>query len=524
MKFRKILPIIGIIILIIILFSLDFDKIIEVFTSINPWYSFLCFFIIVPIIFMANVEWQLLLHKQKIHVSFWYSIKNYFIGYFYGFITPGALGAYTRALYLEEKSKAPLLKCVSNIIILNTIDYISLLILGAIGAIFLSSIFPYLFYTIVFFIIIFIALFLFIFKKERSKIFFTKIIQSRLFATVKNRLETSIDSFYEDLPRFKDVLLPAGLSISGWIVKYIGFYFISKLFLINVPFIYFILIMAVADVIASLPISTYGLGTREAALISMLSIYNVIPEKILAFSLFCYVIIWLFPSVIGFFVTTFETTKLNDFSLQDKTIQRFAKYMKKYPELYDNLAVIVKKNIPTTIKKPFIVDLGVGPGLLPLHIFKKIPNAEIVGIDPLIKMLEIANENVKEESFQTMIGTSDKIPLEKNSADIIVSRFSLSYWDKPKESFKEINRVLKSGGRVILECLNKDFSKWKLFLIKIRMFFKLAGSDVIRYHADAYKIAYTRDSVKKLFNDTGFKIIFEEENKKDWKFIVIAEK
>jgi ubiquinone/menaquinone biosynthesis C-methylase UbiE len=282
--------------------------------------------------------------------------------------------------------------------------------------------------------------------------------------------------------------------------------------------------MAVGDVVASIPISIYGLGTREAALISMFSIYNVIPEKILAFSLFCVVIIWLFPSVIGVIVTAFETKKLNNFSLQDKTIQRFTKYMKKYPELYDNLAVIVKKNIPINVKKPFIVDLGVGPGLLPLHIFKKIPNAKIVGVDPLIKMLEIANENVKEQGFQTLIGKSERIPLKNNSVDIVVSRFSLTYWEQPKKSFIEISRVLKPGGRAILECLNKDFPKWRLFLIKTNMFFRAAGSDVARYHVDAYKTAYSIDSVKKLFSNAGLKIIFEEGDKKGWKFIVIAEK
>ena len=126
MNFKRLLPIIGIIILVILIATLDLGKIYAVFSEINPLFSFIAFFAIVPVILMENVGWQIILKKQHIKVSFLYSIKNMFIGYFYGFISPGGIGAYTRALYLENESKSPLPKCFSNIIISNTIDFTSL--------------------------------------------------------------------------------------------------------------------------------------------------------------------------------------------------------------------------------------------------------------------------------------------------------------------------------------------------------------------------------------------------------------
>lgn len=526
MNIKKWIPIVGIIILIILLSTLDFEEIINIFSKINPLHSFLCFFASAPLILLSTIEWQLLLRKQKIHVSFGYSIKNFFIGYFYGFITPGAFGAYTRSLYLSHESKAPLPKCVSNIIIFNTIDYLALLLLGLVGAIFLSSIVPYLFYSIIIVIAVVIILFLFLFKNKRSKIVFTKIVQSKVFATLRDRLEDSIDSFYEDLPRFRDVLLPFALSVFGWIVKFIELFLISKLFSIEVPIIYFVLIIAVADVIASIPISIYGLGTRELALVSLFSAssFNVVNEAIVSLSLFWFVVIWLPPSIIGAFVTYFETKKMDDFVFNDKTIERFATYMKRYPELYDYLAGLVKKNISKSVSKPFIVDLGTGPGLLSKVIAKKNPKARIIGIDPLSEMLKLAKENVNNENFEAMKGSSEKIPLENDSADIIVSRFSLTYWKKPRQSFEEIYRVLKPNGKVILEVLNKDFPKSKLFAIKINMKLKGASSDIVRYHIDAYKTAYTIENVSKLLTKTNFKITYKEGDKKDWKFIIVAKK
>ena len=210
--------------------------------------------------------------------------------------------------------------------------------------------------------------------------------------------------------------------------------------------------------------------------------------------------------------------------LKDKTAERFVAYIKKYPELYEHLAGIVQKNIPGSVKKPIIVDLGAGPGLLSQAIHNSIPKAKIIAIDPSSKMIEIADENNKYKNFESRIGVSEKIPITNGSSDIVVSRFSLTYWKKPKDSFVEINRVLKPKGKMVLEFLNKDFPRRRLFLIKIHMHVKGAGSDLVRYHIDAYKTAYSIDSVKKFLYDSNFKIISEERHKKDWKYIVVAQK
>jgi len=313
MKFKRLLPLIGLIILIFIISTLDFNEIFRIFTNINPIYILLSFFAFFPLFLLVTFEWQLLLKSQKINVSFWYSIKNFLIGYFFGFITPGGFGAYTRSLYLSEESGAPLPKCFSNIITFNTIEFLSMLSAGFVGAIFLSSVYPYLFLIILFVFLVVLILYLFFFKSASSRHLFKKIVQCRIFAGMRDKLETSIESFHEDLPGFRDVILPFILAIGGRFLKFTMLFFIARLFEINIPFQYFILIMVVADVIASIPISIYGIGTREAALITMFSFPQltngvfVIPEQIISFSLFWFVIFWLTPSVIGAFFTFYES-------------------------------------------------------------------------------------------------------------------------------------------------------------------------------------------------------------------------
>ncbi len=196
--------------------------------------------------------------------------------------------------------------------------------------------------------------------------------------------------------------------------------------------------------------------------------------------------------------------------------------MKKYPELYRHLACVVKRYAPKI--KPIIVDLGVGPGLLSQELHTQIPDAKIIGVDPNKKMLNLAQQNACFDTFKAKFGSSENIPVDDGSADIIVSRFSLTYWKDHKKSFSEMFRVLKKDGCVILEVINKDFPIWRLFLIKVHMLFNKAGADVTKYHVDVYKDAYTIDQVEQFFTDAKFIIVEKEGNRKEWKFLVVGKK
>jgi ubiquinone/menaquinone biosynthesis C-methylase UbiE len=211
--------------------------------------------------------------------------------------------------------------------------------------------------------------------------------------------------------------------------------------------------------------------------------------------------------------------------VDDKTAEEFTVYMKKFTDLYIVLSTIVKNH--TTTPHPRILDLGCGPGLLSVEILKQIPDATVIGIDPLIKMLLLAKENTNKSGvqiFEPVLGLSEKIPLKDNSIDTIVSRFSLPYWKQPHDSFLEMYRVLRPNGKIVFEALNRNFPKWKLFGIKVGMLFKHAGRNVTKYHVDAYALAHTQEEVEMFFKKSGFTILEKQGMKNEWKFIIVAEK
>lgn len=310
MDWKKLLPIAGIILLIYVLWRFDVGKILAVFNTINPFYAALCFLSIIPFLLVVNLEWQILLKKQNIHVRFWYSFKNYFIGYFYGFITPGGLGNYLRALYLREESNTPLPKCISNILTLNTIDLIALFIISSIGGVFLLGQHPYLFLISLVSLISVTAIFIFFIRQNKSKQLFQRLLRTQIFQTAQRFMDDPIETFYEDLPRFKDLWLPFLISFLSYVVFFTELYLIAQLFGITVPYPVLFFMFAISATIAAIPISIHGIGTRDATLVALLSTYTISPENSISFTLFWFTVFWVTPSIFGAFITVLEHKKL----------------------------------------------------------------------------------------------------------------------------------------------------------------------------------------------------------------------
>jgi ubiquinone/menaquinone biosynthesis C-methylase UbiE len=97
-----------------------------------------------------------------------------------------------------------------------------------------------------------------------------------------------------------------------------------------------------------------------------------------------------------------------------------------------------------------VVDIGTGPGWLPIKIAARFPLVTAIGIDLSEKMIAIANRNKEknesENDPQFLVADAGQLPFEANSIDQIVSTGVMHHWKEPVRIFKEIYRVLKPGG------------------------------------------------------------------------------
>jgi SAM-dependent methyltransferase len=99
-----------------------------------------------------------------------------------------------------------------------------------------------------------------------------------------------------------------------------------------------------------------------------------------------------------------------------------------------------------------VVDLGCGGGLDVLLAAKKVaPSGKAIGIDMTPQMIELARQNggkagITNAEFHH--ATIDKLPLSDASVDCVISNCVINLAPDKPAVFREINRVLKPGGRL----------------------------------------------------------------------------
>lgn len=82
---------------------------------------------------------------------------------------------------------------------------------------------------------------------------------------------------------------------------------------------------------------------------------------------------------------------------------------------------------------------------------------QVVGVDISAEAVEFANVKYKGENIRFIAGSADDIPADDSTIDVVVSFETLEHHDKHEEMFREIKRVLRPGGVLIMSTPDKDY-------------------------------------------------------------------
>lgn len=113
------------------------------------------------------------------------------------------------------------------------------------------------------------------------------------------------------------------------------------------------------------------------------------------------------------------------------------------------------------IKGKVIADLGAGTGFISLRVGEE---ANIVfPIDSSKNMLKELHKSAKDKNLNNIYpikGSLEDLPLFDNSVDIIFMNMSLHHITNPGVAIKEMNRVLKKGGQVVITDVEEHSGEW----------------------------------------------------------------
>jgi len=172
---------------------------------------------------------------------------------------------------------------------------------------------------------------------------------------------------------------------------------------------------------------------------------------------------------------------------------------------------MVADEIVSHIRQGSMLDLGTGPGYLPIEIVKRAPEIHLTGVDLSRKLINMARVNAHKAGFSSQlsfeVGNSSRLHFDDAVFDIVISTGMLHSLRKPVNVLIEIKRVLKPGAQAwiydpanVIQYIDK--TKWRASL-NLRERFFLWAFGILGLHKPI--AVYRREDVIPMIEAAGFK-------------------
>lgn len=169
-----------------------------------------------------------------------------------------------------------------------------------------------------------------------------------------------------------------------------------------------------------------------------------------------------------------------------------------------------------TVKK--VLDVGTGTGDFLVVLNQIFPDANITGVDPNPDSLKEAEELYPDVSLQKM--GAENLGFASSSFDVVSISMALHHLPEIEKSFKEIRRVVKPGGWIIISELFSDNLNPAQEVHKMFHHFKSQTDRILEIsHNETFK----KDEIIQLIKGLGIAILFHFEFKKEINLISNSE-
>lgn len=300
-KLKYLQYIIGVLILGIILYRIDFKYAIATLKDINISLLIPVGLITLPQLFLKSLRWWYLLRMQGINYGILPSFITYAKGIYFGMITPGRSGELIKVMYLKNEKNVEVGEGFSGVLLDRFFDLYVLIIISMFSCLKFSVRQPmawaFLIGAITFIPFVVIGI-----KVDRVRRFFQKILDNFLLKKKGNFLKGHVESFYYGVKKvsFGSLLISFLLTLCAYSIFFIQCYFLSRLINLNLSFPNVIFISSIASLVAVLPISVLGIGTRDATIVYFFSKVNIAAASAIVYSFLMFFSFYIIGAVTGF--------------------------------------------------------------------------------------------------------------------------------------------------------------------------------------------------------------------------------
>ena len=294
MRWQNWLKLIGIVLLVWLMSTVDWQQAIQTLLKLNPAYLAGYVGCFVAMMLVRSIRLRLALSKLDHQLTFSDCYVATLEPAFMGVVTPGRLGEFTRVGYIHTHG-VPMQEAISVVTVERLIDMCVLLIFGAGGMAYIFAPAPFHFSGG---LVVALGLLLF-FGAIRGYGFV--LLHLRKYLGWILRWEPSVmrphrqaftSSFHVVMKRVAMPVFLLGLVCIA--LNFTQIFLLAKAFSFQADYLVVIFAYAAATLVSLLPISVGGLGTREATYIMIMGHEGILKEQALLFSLMDGVVLGIF--------------------------------------------------------------------------------------------------------------------------------------------------------------------------------------------------------------------------------------
>jgi ubiquinone/menaquinone biosynthesis C-methylase UbiE len=154
---------------------------------------------------------------------------------------------------------------------------------------------------------------------------------------------------------------------------------------------------------------------------------------------------------------------MNQNNVFEKYAEEYDEWFDVHPWVYQSEVRAVKILLPQSGKG---VEIGAGTGRF------SVPFGITVGVEPSRAMAEIA----RSRGITVYDSKAENLPFDDKTFDFVLMVTTICFLEDPLQALKEIRRILRPGGKIIIGMLDKDSPLGKLYKMKKNdsKFFKYA--------------------------------------------------
>jgi len=150
-----------------------------------------------------------------------------------------------------------------------------------------------------------------------------------------------------------------------------------------------------------------------------------------------------------------------------------------------------------------VLDVGCGTGELMRRLRAKYPHAVLAGLDPVAEMLAVARDKLSgNEDLRT--GYADALPWGAGAFDVVVSCNMFHYISHPVQALREMGRVLRPGGSLVLTDWCDDYLACRVCNLYLRLTNR------------AFYKTYRQAECRELLHAAGYRDVTIERYKISW--------